>query len=102
MGWSSKLDRASQGWSSQSWRQDDADWLVASADRRQFCALNPHALGAALQGLEQMVVGSGEEGLQAEGLDLVEERAAAPRVQVGGDFVQQQDGRRGAPPSARQ
>ena len=47
------------------------------------------ALGAALQILEEMLVGAGQERLQPERLDFVEERGPPAAVQMRCDFIQQ-------------
>ena len=46
-----------------------------------------------MQAFEQHLVRAGEERLQPQGLDLVEQGGAAARVEVGGDFVQEEDRR---------
>src|SRR5918997_6200104 len=56
---------------------------------RQNTGVHADALGSALQPLEQLFVGPGQEGLQPQSRDFVEEGAAPVHVQMRRHLVQQ-------------
>ena len=61
--------------------------VVDNAIDETLAGVDLDAAGAALEVFEELLVHAGQEGLQAQRLDFVEEARAAPGVQVRDRFV---------------
>ena len=71
------------------WDSSSDCWLIQVVRYRQRAGVHVDAEGATLESCEERLVRAGEEGLDAERFDFVEQRGPSIGVEVRGDFIEQ-------------